>query len=461
MRELTVDVAVVGGGSAGQAARHEAAGLGATVLVVEPGTPSTTCASAGCMPSKLLIAAANEAHDARRAPRFGVMTPIGVQIDGAAVLRRVRCLRDRFVRHTVDSTREWADDQLVRGHARFVTPTTLAVDDDLQVHARAVVLATGATPHVPAEIAALGELVLTSDDVFELEELPRSLAVVGGGLIGVEVGQALARLGVEVLLFERGRRVGLFREGDMADEAARLLARDSSFDLLRDSTPEFRRSPDAVNVRWTEGDDTREATVDRVLCATGRRPNTDHLGLREAGVELDDDGVPVSSPTTRQCGDLPLFVAGDVSADEPMLHVAARDGALAGKNAATYPDLHPQRRQVPLQIAFSEPQMALVGARADDVEEQERVVGEASFEAQGRAVIADRNGGRVRVFAHRSRGTLEGAELLCPDAEHLAHLLAWSIQGGCSVHDLLDMPYYHPTLEEGLRTALQNAARAG
>jgi dihydrolipoamide dehydrogenase len=244
----------------------------------------------------------------------------------------------------------------------------------------------------------------------------------------------------------------------MVEDALRVLTSEEGLQIVLGADVQLESEGDAVRARWRTGGQEHEIRAERVLVAVGRPPAVDRLGLAEIGVEMRDGG-PVCRPATRQCGDLPIFVAGDAAGEEPLLHLAVRDGALAGRNAATFPTVSPEPRPVRLRIAFTDPQMAIVGRSQEDFPEGEIIVGESSFEDQGRAVILGRNAGRIRVFAHCGRGTLEGAELFGPDFEHLAHLLAWAVQSGASVKDLLQMPFYHPTLEEGLRTALRDAAR--
>lgn len=204
--DLTCDVAVIGAGTAGIAAERAARKAGARTLLIDPEFRGTLCANTGCMPSKLLIAASHAAHAARRAPVFGVH-PGDPVIDGPAVMARVRAERDRFV----DFTRETFDDlpegTAVRARARFVGPSELMLDDGRRVQARAVVIATGSQAQIPEPFRDLGPRILTNETIFELPDLPDSLAVIGGGPIGLELAQAMGRLGVPVTLFDQGTRL--------------------------------------------------------------------------------------------------------------------------------------------------------------------------------------------------------------------------------------------------------------
>ncbi|RZK92091.1 MAG: dihydrolipoyl dehydrogenase, partial [Methylobacterium sp.] len=179
MTHQTCDVAVIGAGTAGIAAFRAAEAAGADAVLIERGPGGTTCARVGCMPSKLLVAAAAAAHDARRASLFGVAVS-GVSVDGPAVMARVRAERDRFVAGVRDGLDAIPSAKRLAGEARFLDARTLALGDDRRVAFRAAVIATGSSPSIPKPLAPLGDAVLTTDTVFELPDLPASLAVIGG-----------------------------------------------------------------------------------------------------------------------------------------------------------------------------------------------------------------------------------------------------------------------------------------
>ena len=173
---------------------------------------------------------------------------------------------------------------------------------------------------------------------------------------------------------------------------------------------------------------------------------------------LDERGLPPVDPQTQQIGNLPVFMAGDANGHLPLLHEGADEGHIAGINAlAGTPRKF--RRRTPLAIVFSDPQVAAVGRRWADLDAHTTITGCASFHDQGRARTALRNAGRLCIYADQATGRLQGAEMCTPQAEHMAHLLALAVQQKLTVRDLLGMPFYHPTYEEGLRTALRDAAR--
>ncbi|HLP81592.1 MAG TPA: FAD-dependent oxidoreductase, partial [Nitrosomonas sp.] len=201
----------------------------------------------------------------------------------------------------------------------------------------------------------------------------------------------------------------------------------------------------------------KEIIVDGVLAALGRHPNIANLGLETLGVPLDDHGIPPIDPTTMQIADLRVFMVGDVHARSALLHEAADEGHMAGINATRSIPICFLRR-TPLAIVFSDPNIAIVGKRYDALDRDTTLTGEVSFSNQGRARLGQRNEGMLRLYAQADSGRLLGAEMCVPAGEHLAHLLALAIDRSLTVQELLRMPFYHPVLEEGLRTALRHLA---
>ncbi len=460
MQQTSTDVAVIGAGTAGLAAYRAARAAGRRALLIEGGIHGTTCARVGCMPSKLLIAPAEAAHSIDRFDAFGLRLEGRVRVDGPAVMARVRRERDRFVGFVTQGVDAIPAADKVAGHARFTGDTRLEValgdGSSLTVGTRAVVIATGSSPSRPAAWNALGERLVVNDDVFEWTDLPSSVAVFGPGVIGLELGQALHRLGVRVKIFGRGGGVGPLSDPELLDEARRVFG--AEFYLDTDAQAEVSREGSQVVVRYRALDgETRVEHFDYLLAATGRRPNLDRLNLEATSLARDAQGVPFFDRETLQCGTAPIFIAGDVNNDVPLLHEAADEGRIAGDNGARYPEIRRGLRRAPLGIVFTDPQIAIVGGGHRALRDIPHVTGVVSFEDQGRSRVMLRNRGRLHVYADARSSALLGAELIGPDAEHLAHLLAWAAQLDLTVADMLKLPFYHPVVEEGLRTALRDA----
>jgi dihydrolipoamide dehydrogenase len=453
---LRTDVAIIGAGTAGLAAYRAVKAAGKSALLIEGGPHGTTCARVGCMPSKLLIAPAEAAHATHRLKGFGLELSGRIKVDGKAVMARVRSERDRFVGFVTDGVAGIPESDKVHGRARFVDDTTLVIDDRVTVRASSIVIATGSSPSFPAAWKALGKRLLTNDDIFELDDLPDSVAVFGPGVIGLELGQALHRLGVRVKVFGRGGGVG-----PLSDPALLHAARDifgAEFYLDTGARAEVARDGDEVVVRYHARDGS--AQVERfsyLLAATGRTANVAGLALERTTLATDERGVPSFDRTTLRCGHSSIFIAGDVNDDVPLLHEAADEGRIAGENAAHFPDVRASLRRAPLNIVFTDPQISIIGGGFASVREIPHVTGEVSFADQGRARIILRNQGVLHVYAETGTGLFLGAEMLGPEAEHIGHLLAWALQMKLTIAQMLEMPFYHPVVEEGLRTALRDA----
>ena len=456
MAERKVDVAIIGAGTAGLAAYRRVREHTDRLVLIEGGPHGTTCARVGCMPSKLLIAAADAAHAVREAPVFGVHAG-AARIDGRAVMQRVRELRDYFVGSVLEVVEDFPAQHRLAGHARFLDDHRLQIGDDTVVEAGRILIATGSRPTYPSFLAEAGDLLATSDDVFEWQDLPGSVAVFGGGIIGLELGQALHRLGVRMRLFGKGGAVGPLSDPAVKDYAAKTFAAEFPFDPDA-KVGAVRRRDGQIEVVF---EDKGTERFDRLLAATGRRPNVDRLGLENTALELDDRGVPLFDRFTGQCGDSHIFIAGDADNEVPLLHEAADGGKIAGDNAGRYPDVRAQSRRAPLGIVFSDPQIAIAGKswRQLQAEGVDHAIGEVSFEDQGRSRVINKNRGLLRLYGAHGSGLFLGVEMIGPAAEHVGHLLAWAAQQGLSVHEMLAMPYYHPVIEEGLRTALRHLNR--
>ncbi|UDM53447.1 dihydrolipoyl dehydrogenase [Cupriavidus sp. MP-37] len=461
MTTIQTDVAVIGAGTAGLAAYRAAIAAGKRAVIIEGGPYGTTCARVGCMPSKLLIAAAEAAHELRHTAPFGVHVDGQIRIDGREVMARVRSERDRFVGFVVRGVENIAQADRIRGYARFIDTTTLEVDGHTTVRASRVVIATGSTPVLPAPFQVFGDRLIVNDDVFSWQDLPGSVVVFGPGVIGLELGQALSRLGVRVRVFGVSGSLGPLTDPVIRAEAARTFNQEFYLDPDAKVT-DMGRDGDQVVVTYLdrEGRSVTER-FDYALAATGRAPNVRGLALENTGLALDARGVPLFDAHTLQCGNAPVFIAGDANNILPLLHEAADEGKAAGENAASYPQVKPLARRAPIAVVFTDPQIAMVGQRYADLAangEDSFVTGAVSFEDQGRSRVMLKNRGLMHVYADKTTGRFLGAEWTGPRAENIAHLLAWSYQQGLTIAQMLTMPFYHPVVEEGLRTALRDAA---
>lgn len=459
LEKIKVDVAVIGAGTAGLVAFRNAKERTDKVVLIEGGEYGTTCARVGCMPSKLLISAAEAVHSIEEAPGFGIYPNAKPTVDGVKVMERIKSERDRFVGFVLDSVEAIPPNEKIRGYARFLSDNTLQIDDHTTVETKSVVIATGSSPTVIPMFEAAGDRLILSDDVFYWEDLPSSVVIFGAGIIGLEIGQALHRLGVRTKMFSKFGLVGPLNHPEIIEYADKTFNEEFYLDTDAEVYG-VKREGDEVVVEFKDKEgNKREEGLDYLLAATGRTPNIKGLGLENTTLELDKRGVPLFDRYTMQCGESSVFIAGDANNDVPLLHEAADEGRIAGENAGSFPHVRAGCRTSSLSIVFTDPQMAIVGQGYNELLQKEDVcfvTGRVSFENQGRSRVMLKNKGILHIYAQYGTGMFLGAEMFGPRAEHIGHLLAWAYEKHMSVPEMLEMPFYHPVIEEGLRTALRD-----
>ncbi|HOP16692.1 MAG TPA: dihydrolipoyl dehydrogenase [Gammaproteobacteria bacterium] len=449
MEERQVDVAIIGSGSAGLYAMSKVRPSGKSVVLINGGELGTTCARVGCMPSKAVIQIAEDFHRRGVFKRFGVEGHERLSVDVSEAMGYVQDLRDVFVERVIsNSTDKMPEGMFVAGYTRFVEPNLLEMDNGQRIRAGKVIIATGSRPIVPAAWAPFRDRIITTDDFFELEELPASIAVIGLGVIGLEIGQSLHRLGCTVVGIDIQEAVGGLTDPVAIKSAVEIIG--GEMELWLGHEAQISEGSNG-RLRVSAGGNTIE--VERVLASMGRQPNVEKLGLDAIGVPMDERGVPLFDPGTMQVGDLPLFLAGDVTGERPLLHEAGDEGRIAGQNAVS-DTVSAYRRKTPLNITFCDPNIVQVGQPYASLDPETTAIGEVQMAPVGRAIIMAKNKGVIRVYADKTTGTMLGAEMVCIKAENLGHLLAWSIQQGLKVGELLQMPFYHPVIEEALQAAL-------
>lgn len=449
------DVAIIGAGTSGLAARKQVAKETDSYVVVDNGVLGTTCARVGCMPSKVIIQVANDYHRRKTFSSVGIEGSQNLSVDSKKVMEHVRSLRDRFVKATMSGYEGWRNDHLITKKATFIDENTLDLEGE-KIYAKKVIIATGSRPIVPDDWKEFNDLILDTNGFFELKELPKKMAVIGLGVIGIELGQALHRLGVDVIAINKGKLIGGLSDPDIVEYSSSKFSKEMNVDYS--GVESLSRSSSNGKLVIQSQNDKYE--VDKALVAIGRRPNLDKLGLDKLGVSMDKKGRPNFKLNSMQIEGTSLYIAGDVNADRPLLHEAVDEGSVAGHNSVADKTLLFKRRTY-LGITFCDPNIATVGKKHIDLTKENInfVTGEASFEGQGRSIVKLKEIGLLKLYGSADNGLILGAELFCPSGEHIAHLIAWAIQAKMTVHQVLSMPFYHPVIEEGLRTALRDLAK--
>ena len=458
-------VVVIGAGTAGQNAFRQARKIKDDVVIINDGFWTTTCIAVGCMPSKLLIAAADRAHDANHSANFGVKAT--VQIDGKQVMERVRDERDHFASYIEKQVDSWPEDSKISGRAHISEQGFIEVNDEL-IEADKIIIATGSSSVIPDGWAdKLGDTMLTSNNIFELTDLPKSLAVVGAGAIGLELDQAFTRLGVEVTVFNRAKRVAGLKDDDINNKAIDCLSHELTMhlgseilDVGTQVTKENSSLAAIIDYKDSAGI-TQQWQGQHVLVATGRSNNIDKLGVENLGVKLDKKNRPQQlDKKTGKIGDLDVYIVGDANANLPLLHIASDEGFSAGSMVCdNKKDAYIRPPTTPFSIVFSSPQIVNVGMSLPEIQqdpELEYVIGKVSFDNQGRSRVMGVNCGLLHIYGCKKTDRILGASMVAPDAEYIGHILAMAITNDLSIKGMLDTPFYHPTILEGLRTALRD-----
>ena len=318
-----VDVAILGAGSAGLFALSQVKRETDNFVLIDGGELGTTCARVGCMPSKVLIQVAEDFHRKSIFEREGIDGAEELSVDVPAVMEHVQDLRDVFVDRTLGATDNLDATHLIDGYAKFISNNTIEVNGE-QIKAKSIVIATGSTPIVPVAWQDFSDDMVTTDEFFELEDLPASMAVIGLGSIGLEIGQSLHRLGVKVAAVDQLNVIAKLEDDQVNDLAIATIGKE--FPLWLGDAATLEKVESGIQV----GAGDRQMVVKKILASLGRKPNLDKLNLAATDIQLDKNGVPVYDPLTMQLGDLPIFIAGDVNAERPILHEAGHEGRVAG-----------------------------------------------------------------------------------------------------------------------------------
>lgn len=446
------DILIIGAGTAGISAFKEASKKTDRVLLIDRGPLGTTCARVGCMPSKIFIHSANICYEKQHFKTLGINGAVDISANVPAILKRVRKLRDEFTGGVIQYI-ESIGDQFQLGEARFCDENTVFVNDT-KIQADKVIIATGSKNIIPDKWGEFNHLLLTSDDFFEQKDIPNKMAVIGGGVIGLELGQAMARLGVQVKLFNADEFVGGITDPSVNEVAINIFK--NEFDLYTNTEVDLEELNDQLKVIAGK----QRCLVDKALVSIGRAPNLSALDPEKAGIFLEKNKIPEFDCETLKLKDKAIYLVGDVNKTRPLLHEAADEGRIAGFNASqSSHDITCFERRAKLSVVFTQPNIISVGDRYQNLPKGNFVIGEVSFENQGRSRIMCQNQGVLRVYVEKGSGHFLGAEGIVPDGEHIAHLLAWALQMSMTAYEILQMPFYHPVVEEGMRTALRNAAR--
>jgi len=452
------DFLVIGGGSAGFNAARVARDLGKRVAIVDGARPlGGLCILRGCMPSKTLLYMAEVLHLARKGKTFGLKIPRATADMKAIHARKNKIIADfSSYREKQLVSGRW---DLFRSQARFVDAQTVQLDDGKRVHAERILIATGSKISIPP-VPGLAETPFwTSDDVLDLDFIPQSVIVLGGGIVACELAQFLRRIGSRVILIQRSRNI-LRDHSHAASEVVQQAFRDEGIELHTDTKiAKISGNNQGVDVRFSAGGKLLTKRARYLFNALGREPDITRLNLAAAKVQLNPEGR-VGTNRFQQTNIPHIYAAGDVSGPYDIVHLAIAQGELAARHALGVKGLKPVDDHLVLNVVFTDPQLATIGLLENKLREKGTAYLSASypFNDHGKSILMDANYGYVKVIAEPKRGRILGAEIVGKDAGELIHCFSGPLAMRATVFDLLKAPWYHPTLAEIITYPLEEIA---
>ena len=454
----TYDFLVIGGGSAGFNAARTAVSLGFRTAIVDGARDlGGLCILRGCMPSKTLIYMAEVLHLAQKGKIFGLKIP-SARADMKAMHARKKKIIADFARYRVDALTGGKFD-LIRAHARFLDPHTVALSNGKKIRARHILIGTGSKVSVPPVPGLAEAKAWTSDDVLDLNFIPKSVIVLGGGIVACELAQFLRRLGSHVTLVQRSPNI----LRDHSDEASQVVQRtfvEEGIELFAGTKLQSVASDvRGVTVKFLHDGRAVTRRAAHLFNALGREPHTAPLDLAAAGVRTRPNGQIIIN-RWQQTTAPHIYAAGDCSGPVEIVHIAIEQGVLAARHAAGVKKLKPLDFSLLLNVVFTDPQLATIGRLERDLDEHgvKFLAASYPFNDHGKSILMDANHGYVKVLADPKRGRILGAEIVGKDAGELIHVFSGPLAMRATVFDLLRAPWYHPTLAEIITYPLEELA---
>ena len=448
MAKMDYDLTILGGGSGGLTAARIAASLGARVLLIDKERLGGECLYTGCVPSKSLIHVARIVHQARTAERLGLSASV-VDIDMTHVANYIQGVITRVG----DAEHVYTDDVTVKfGTVTFQSPTTLLLNDQ-KISSRTTIIATGSHPAHP-QVEGLAEVgYLTNEDIFQLTDLPASLLIIGGGPIGVELGQALARLRVQVTLIQGPERILPREDPDVSATITHVLESEGVRLITNARVLTADQWGHKKRVTVKQGEKMLVFEADEILLAAGRQPNVDGLNLDAIGVDYTAKGIKVDNYLRTSRAN--IFALGDVIGGYLFTHVAAYQAGVAARNAL----LPIAKKKVDYRVlpwcTFTDPEAARVGLTYAEAQQQHKNARVITFPWADidRAQTEDAPSGFIKLVLAGKKEEIVGAHMVGASAGELLGEIALAMQHHLTVSDILAAIHPYPTLHTGLQQA--------
>jgi pyruvate/2-oxoglutarate dehydrogenase complex dihydrolipoamide dehydrogenase (E3) component len=442
------DAIVIGSGQAGNPLSYALAERGWTVALIEKSHLGGTCVNTGCTPTKTMTASAQVAHYARDAARWGVHTG-RVEVDLSFVVDRKNSVVQRFRGNHERNVANHPSLHLYRGRARFRSPHEVQVDNEV-LESERIFIDTGTRPY-PPDLPGLDKIgYLTNESVMELREIPQHLLILGGGYIGLEFGQMFRRFGSRVTIVHKGSQLLSREDEDIAKELQKALESEGIEFRLNSNSVQVENKAGQIALTLEASSRRETITGSHLLVATGRRPNTDDLGLDKAGIELDKHGyIRVNSRLeTNVAG---IWALGDVKGGPAFTHISYNDYQIVFGNLIEQKNLSIANRYVPYSL-FTDPQLGRVGMTEKEARasRQKLKMGSYAMSRVARAIERDETAGLMKVIVNAETDRILGAAILGIEGGETVQILGAIMLAGAPYTVLKGAVYIHPTLAEGL-----------
>ena len=446
-------IAIIGGGPGGYVAAIKAAMLGADVTVIEKRRVGGTCLNVGCIPTKALLASSSMLNNIKEAKSFGINIDGGINIDFSSIMSR----KDKIVNQLINGIEflfEKRGINLINGFGKLIDKNNIEVtmEDGSKevVNADRIILANGSVPVIPEMFPYDGKTVITSDELLSLQELPKSILIIGGGVIGCEIGQFLRTLGTEVTIVEMNEQLLPFEDKDVAKQLQRQFKKDKIKVMTGVGVETCQVIDNQAVATLSNG---KQIKSQYALVAVGRKPNLNNSGIKELGIEIDKGKIVVNQNLETNIEG--IYAIGDLI-DTPFLaHVASKEGMIAVENALGKSKVV-DYTAVP-RCVYTEPEVAAVGKTEKqlDAEGKKYNVGQFDFRALGKAQAIGNFQGFIKVIADEN-DVIIGASIVGPHATDLLTELSLAIHLKLTTEQVGDVIHAHPTLSEGLMEAIHD-----
>jgi pyruvate/2-oxoglutarate dehydrogenase complex dihydrolipoamide dehydrogenase (E3) component len=455
---MRFDAIVIGSGQGGNPMAYALADHGWTVALIEKAYLGGTCVNTGCTPTKTMVASAQIAHYARNGARWGVRVE-GVRIDLPAIVARKTSVVEHFRTGHERSVEKRPNLHLYRGHARFIAPRKLQITDDV-IEGERIFIDVGTRPDPPKIEGLETTGYLSNESLMELQEIPEHLIVLGGGYIGLEFGQMFRRFGSRVTVVHRGSQLLAREDPDVAEALQKALEVEGVDFSMNSSAIKVEGRQGHVTVAIVTGEGTKTITGTHLLAATGRRPNTDDLGLDKTGVTLDSKGY-VKVNNRLETAAPGIWALGDVKGGPAFTHISYNDYQIAYANIIDGKNLSIENRYVPYSL-FTDPQLGRVGMTEKEARATGRKlkIGTFPMARVSRAIERDETAGFMKIIVDAETDRILGASILGVEGGEVVQILGTMILANAPYKLLKGAVFIHPTLAEGLFGLMESVAPA-